>query len=61
LRDFVILSLLRIRKSRTLHTLTGGPKSGVHFRLDPGTAMTTEGAAEAATPNSSVMRRDGEK
>ncbi|MGO9006488.1 MAG: hypothetical protein ACLQIQ_15320, partial [Beijerinckiaceae bacterium] len=31
LRDFVIFSLLRVRKSRTLHTLTGGPKSGVHF------------------------------
>jgi uncharacterized membrane protein len=22
-----------LRQSRTLHTLTGGPKSGIHFRL----------------------------
>ena len=33
LRDFVICSLHRLKQSRTLHTLTAGPKSGVLFTL----------------------------
>src|SRR6266478_672051 len=33
LRDLVISVLRRLRQSRTLHTLTFGPISGVHFRL----------------------------
>jgi hypothetical protein len=33
LRDLVISVLHRLRQSRTLHTLTFGPISGVHFRL----------------------------
>src|SRR5712692_9433665 len=32
LRDLVISVLHRLRQSRTLHTLTFGPISGVHFR-----------------------------
>src|SRR5450432_281942 len=32
-RDLVISVLHRLRQSRTLHTLTFGPISGVHFRL----------------------------
>src|SRR5271163_3271654 len=32
LRDLVIYVLHRLRQSRTLHTLTFGPISGVHFR-----------------------------
>src|SRR6266700_5021907 len=32
LRDLVIAVLHRLRQSRTLHTLTFGPISGVHFR-----------------------------
>jgi len=31
LRDLVISVLHRLRQSRTLHTLTFGPISGVHF------------------------------
>src|SRR5216683_793211 len=31
LRDLVISVLRRLRQSRTLHTLTFGPISGVHF------------------------------
>jgi hypothetical protein len=33
LRDLVIYMLHRLRQSRTLHTLTSGPISGVHFSL----------------------------
>src|SRR6266849_417146 len=33
LRDLVISVLRRLRQSRTLHTLTFGPISGVHFSL----------------------------
>src|SRR5712664_736299 len=33
LRDLVISVLRRLRQSRTLHTLTFGPISGVHFKL----------------------------
>src|SRR6266481_4342767 len=33
LRDLVISVLHRLRQSRTLHTLTFGPISGVHFSL----------------------------
>src|SRR5450755_2690695 len=33
LRDLVISVLHRLRQSRTLHTLTFGPISGVHFKL----------------------------
>src|ERR1700680_3237682 len=33
LRDLVISVLHRLRQSRTLHTLTFGPISGVHFQL----------------------------
>src|SRR6266852_2465186 len=36
LRDLVISVLRRLRQSRTLHTLTFGPISGVHFRPLPG-------------------------
>src|SRR6266851_1601844 len=32
LRDLVISLLHRLRQSRTLHTLTSGPISGVHFK-----------------------------
>src|SRR5271168_1954702 len=32
LRDLVIYVLHRLRQSRTLHTLTSGPISGVHFK-----------------------------
>src|SRR5882672_1245933 len=32
LRDLVISVLRRLRQSRTLHTLTFGPISGVHFK-----------------------------
>src|ERR1700720_331944 len=32
LRDLVISVLHRLRQSRTLHTLTFGPISGVHFK-----------------------------
>jgi hypothetical protein len=35
LRDLVISVLHRLRQSRTLHTLTFGPISGVHFTLKP--------------------------
>src|SRR6266849_6613583 len=35
LRDLVISVLHRLRQSRTLHTLTFGPISGVHFNLPP--------------------------
>src|SRR5882757_2226898 len=34
LRDLVISVLHRLRQSRTLHTLTFGPISGVHFTND---------------------------
>src|SRR5713101_5655463 len=34
LRDLVISVLHRLRQSRTLHTLTFGPISGVHFKLN---------------------------
>src|SRR5713226_5348565 len=33
LRDLVISVLHRLRQSRTLHTLTFGPISGVHFKM----------------------------
>ena len=33
LRDLVISILRRLRQSRTLHTLTFGPISGVHFKV----------------------------
>src|SRR5258708_37971804 len=33
LRDLVISVLRRLRQSRTLHTLTFGPISGVHFSV----------------------------
>src|SRR5882757_2861603 len=35
LRDLVISVLHRLRQSRTLHTLTFGPISGVHFSALP--------------------------
>src|ERR1700704_842259 len=35
LRDLVISVLHRLRQSRTLHTLTFGPISGVHFSQPP--------------------------
>src|ERR1700682_6362759 len=43
LRDLVISVLRRLRQSRTLHTLTFGPISGVHFscRNCPGCEETT--------------------
>jgi hypothetical protein len=34
LRDFVISLAPFVKQSRTLHTLTAGPKTGVHFRED---------------------------
>src|SRR5260370_19855892 len=34
LRDLVISVLHRLRQSRTLHTLTFGPISGVHFKKE---------------------------
>jgi hypothetical protein len=43
LRDFVIFSLHQLRQSRTLHTLTLGPKSGVHFKQ-----VTADGAYDGA-------------
>src|SRR6266851_4324075 len=39
LRDLVISVLHRLRQSRTLHTLTFGPISGVHFRVLLGGAV----------------------
>jgi hypothetical protein len=35
LRAFVISMLHRLRQSRTLYTLTTGPKFGVHFTWPP--------------------------
>jgi hypothetical protein len=35
LRDLVISVLHPLRQSRTLHTLTFGPISGVHFKHPP--------------------------
>src|SRR5258706_3069052 len=40
LRDLVISVLHRLRQSRTLHTLTFGPISGVHFTLALGFEIT---------------------
>jgi hypothetical protein len=31
LRDFIISLAPLVKQSRTLHTLTAGPKTGVHF------------------------------
>src|ERR1700682_6458713 len=39
LRDLVISVLHPLRQSRTLHTLTFGPISGVHFRLRTATLV----------------------
>jgi transposase len=33
LRDFVISLAPSVKQSRTLHTLTAGPKTGVHFKM----------------------------
>src|ERR1700681_3001310 len=50
LRDLVISVLHRLRQSRTLHTLTFGPISGVHF-----TDRLRQHAADLAKRNLSVI------
>src|SRR6266851_1052510 len=50
LRDLVISVLHRLRQSRTLHTLTFGPISGVHF--------SSRGTYEAPRVHYS-LKRDG--
>src|SRR5712692_10045445 len=44
LRDLVISVLRRLRQSRTLHTLTFGPISGVHFTM-PGAKRPANGVS----------------
>src|SRR6266851_589750 len=46
LRDLVISVLHRLRQSRTLHTLTFGPISGVHFRHDTQPAINVTVSCE---------------
>jgi hypothetical protein len=43
LRDLVISALHRLRQSRTLHTLTFGPISGVHFIPDKFSPLQANG------------------
>src|SRR5229473_7486830 len=43
LRDLVISVLHRLRQSRTLHTLTFGPISGVHFTKRPSQTLLCGG------------------
>src|SRR5260370_12365527 len=50
LRDLVISVLHRLRQSRTLHTLTFGPISGVHFNLQPDQRTDTVTETKAAPP-----------
>jgi hypothetical protein len=47
LRDLVISVLHPLRQSRTLHTLTFGPISGVHFK-QPATMCKTSSFARIA-------------
>ncbi len=47
LRDLVISVLHRLRQSRTLHTLTFGPISGVHFIIDNSSAADLGGVTFA--------------
>src|ERR1700682_6282854 len=49
LRDLVISVLHRLRQSRTLHTLTFGPISGVHFNLLTATATQEASVASSAS------------
>src|SRR3982074_547993 len=46
LRDLVISVLHRLRQSRTLHTLTFGPISGVHFKTTIGSARRSNHKVE---------------
>src|SRR6266849_2731724 len=49
LRDFVISVLHRLRQSRTLHTLTFGPISGVHFSGPPPSSPVKEPSRDKLT------------
>jgi hypothetical protein len=51
LRDLVISVLHRLRQSRTLHTLTFGPISGVHFTFDNFCAISRTTALEHHSAN----------
>src|SRR5664279_2224946 len=58
LRDLVISVLHPLRQSRTLHTLTFGPISGVHFtilRMRP-TAVRLQSTANGLSLHSPVVR-----
>src|ERR1700730_18677725 len=55
LRDLVISVLHRLRQGRTLHTLTFGPISGVHFRWRMPT--TRQHPCQAAPPAPPRSRR----
>src|ERR1700716_847893 len=59
LRDLVISVLHRLRQSRTLHTLTFGPISGVHFTLPWSTEIValTCGTQNCLRPPSSLLKR----
>src|SRR5258705_13592448 len=57
LRDLVISVLHRLRQSRTLHTLTFGPISGVHFILP----CNSERAFDAGVPSPLHSRRHHER
>src|SRR6266852_3788756 len=62
LRDLVISVLHRLRQSRTLHTLTFGPISGVHFTVPvsfrPGRALMNVRITQidGTLPNLALMR-----
>src|SRR5450432_1710395 len=57
LRDLVISVLHRLRQSRTLHTLTFGPISGVHFKL-PDTASSSKEKACVGPEQSNPRKLD---
>src|ERR1700687_4546286 len=64
LRDLVISVLHRLRQSRTLHTLTFGPISGVHFTRTPNpsrqitnASKTTLDANARITPKKTALNR----
>jgi hypothetical protein len=49
LRDFVISLAPSVKQSRTLHTLTAGPKSGVHFMALSALSVSSADLATAQT------------
>src|SRR5712691_9986931 len=61
LRDLVISVLHRLRQSRTLHTLTFGPISGVHFNDDGGNfhgqKRKNDTHASTSDPDSRLYRK----